>query len=55
LGDRVAGHRIAERSVRDFLEGVADRLRAKLTAHSESTFWRPRPISDDRPADPRRA
>lgn len=44
--DRVAGHRVAERSVRDFLEGVADRLRARLTAHSESKFWRRTPINE---------
>lgn len=55
VADRMAGHRVAERSARDFLEGVADRLRAKLTAHSESVSWRTRPVSDDRPADPRRA
>ncbi len=47
LADRVAGKRIAERSVRDFLEGVAERLRAKLTAHSESAFWRRLPIHED--------
>jgi hypothetical protein len=53
VADRMAGHRVAERSVHDFVEGVADRLRGRLTAHSESVFWRTRPISD-RPADPRR-
>jgi hypothetical protein len=55
MADRMAGHRIAERSVRDFLEGVAGRLRERLTVHSESVFWRTRPILDERSADPGRA
>lgn len=51
LADRMAGHRVAERSVRDFLEGVAGRLRAKLTAHSESVFWRRQPLRADPPRE----
>jgi hypothetical protein len=47
VADRMAGHRVAERSVRDFLEGVAHRLRERLTAHAESVFWRRMPIGHD--------
>ena len=53
VADRLAGHRLAEQSVRDFLEGVVERLRDRLTVHSESMFWRTRPIVGDRPADRR--
>lgn len=45
--DRVAGGRIAQRSATDFVTGVAQRLRERLTQHSESVFWRRLPIRDD--------
>lgn len=41
LGDRVAGHRVAETALREFLAGVAQRLTDALEKRTETMRWHP--------------